>query len=44
VVTHGGVIRMLTRQCGSDGFPGHTDVVVLDWTNRRRLEPHDTSG
>lgn len=43
VVTHGGVIRMLTRECGSDGFPGHTDVVALDWTNRRRLEPHDTS-
>lgn len=37
VVTHGGVIRMVTRECGSDGFPGHTGVVVLDWTNRTRV-------
>jgi 2,3-bisphosphoglycerate-dependent phosphoglycerate mutase len=37
VVTHGGVIRMLARECGSDGFPGHTDVMVLDWSNRVRL-------
>lgn len=37
VVTHGGVIRMVTRECGSDGFPGHADVVVLDWTNRARV-------
>jgi 2,3-bisphosphoglycerate-dependent phosphoglycerate mutase len=39
VVTHGGVIRMLARQCGSDGFPGHADIVVLDWTNRCPSEP-----
>ncbi len=38
VVTHGGVIRMVTRECGSDGFPGHADVVVLDWTNRARMD------
>jgi 2,3-bisphosphoglycerate-dependent phosphoglycerate mutase len=38
VVTHGGVIRMVTRECGSDGFPGHADVVMLDWTNRTRVD------
>ncbi|MGF1666863.1 MAG: histidine phosphatase family protein [Acidimicrobiia bacterium] len=38
VVTHGGVIRMVRRECGSDGFPGHADVVVLDWTNRARVD------
>ena len=38
VVTHGGVIRMLARQCGTDGFPGHTDILVLDWTRRREIE------
>lgn len=38
IVTHGGVIRMLARECGSDGFPGHTDILVLDWTRRSRLD------
>jgi probable phosphoglycerate mutase len=34
VVTHGGVVRMLVRDCGSDVFPGPGDLVVLDWTGR----------
>lgn len=39
IVTHGGVIRLLARECDSDGFPSHDDVVVLDWTARARLDP-----
>jgi probable phosphoglycerate mutase len=35
VVTHGGVIRMLTRECGADGFPAPTELVGLDWDTRR---------
>ena len=38
VVSHGGVIRMLARECGGDGFPQHGDVVRLDWSNKRRIE------
>lgn len=34
VVTHGGVIRMLLRACGGEGFPDHGDIVDLDWTGR----------
>lgn len=32
--THGGVIRLVARECGFDGFPGHAEVVEVDWTNR----------
>ncbi len=38
LVSHGGVIRLLLRMCGSDGFPGHEDVTRLDWGARRRIE------
>jgi 2,3-bisphosphoglycerate-dependent phosphoglycerate mutase len=34
VVTHGGVIRMIKRECGADGFPDHGDVLDIDWTAR----------
>lgn len=38
LVSHGGVIRLLLRMCGSEGFPGHEDVTRLDWGTRRRIE------
>lgn len=34
IVSHGGVIRMLRRACGGEGFPGHGDVTEIDWTRR----------
>ncbi len=37
VFAHGGVIRAIGRVCGSDGFPSHTDVLKVDWTNRLSL-------
>jgi 2,3-bisphosphoglycerate-dependent phosphoglycerate mutase len=35
--THGGVIRLLTRDAGRDGFQPTGTVVGLDWTSRRFL-------
>ena len=43
VFAHGGVIRAIGRVCGSDGFPSHADIVKVDWTNRRSLEPDGRS-
>jgi len=37
VFTHGGVIRLLTRECGSDGFVPTGTVVALDWTRREMI-------
>lgn len=37
VFTHGAVIRLLMRECGSEGFPQHGDVIGLDWTARSPL-------
>ncbi len=37
VVTHGGVIRLLTRAAGQDGFVPTGTVVGVDWTNRTVL-------
>lgn len=34
LVTHGGVVRLLRRACGDDGFPGNGEVVTLDWSAR----------
>ena len=42
VFAHGGVIRAIGRVCGSDGFPSHTDIVKVDWTNRRSLDGGST--
>jgi probable phosphoglycerate mutase len=39
VFTHGGVIRAVSRACGSDGFPSHADVVKVDWARRLSLDP-----
>jgi probable phosphoglycerate mutase len=35
--THGGVIRLLTREAGQDGFVPTGTVVVLDWSHRTVL-------
>ncbi|MFI5143112.1 MAG: histidine phosphatase family protein [Thermoanaerobaculales bacterium] len=35
--THGGVIRLLTREAGDDDFVPTGSVVALDWTTRRML-------
>jgi probable phosphoglycerate mutase len=35
--THGGVIRLLTREAGQDGFVPTGTVVVLDWSHRAVL-------
>ncbi len=40
IFTHGGVIRMLRRECGDDRYPAWCEVVRLDWTNRRALPVH----
>lgn len=37
VFTHGGVIRLLSRLCGTDGFPRPGEIVVIDWSARRRV-------
>lgn len=37
VVTHGGVVRMVSELCGVPAFPGHCEVTVVNWTNRRVL-------
>lgn len=38
--THGGVIRLLTRQAGEDRFPPTGSVTVLDWARRRIAAIH----
>jgi probable phosphoglycerate mutase len=35
--THGGIIRLLTREVGEDGFVPTGTVVGLDWTHRTML-------
>jgi 2,3-bisphosphoglycerate-dependent phosphoglycerate mutase len=37
VIAHGGVVRLLGRVCGADGFPDHAAVLTLDWSSRARL-------
>lgn len=37
IFTHGGVIRLLTRECGHDEFVPTGTVVGLDWTGRDLL-------
>jgi probable phosphoglycerate mutase len=44
VFTHGGVIRILTRETGFDEFVPTGSVVVLDWTTRQRLLHHHPEG
>jgi len=40
VFTHGGVVRMVLRDCGEDRFPQNSEIVVVDWTSRRVLDRH----
>ena len=37
VFTHGGVVRMLTREVGYDAFLPTGSLAVVDWTERRLL-------
>lgn len=37
VVTHGGVVRMISELCGIPAFPGHCEVTVVNWTDRKVL-------
>lgn len=36
VFTHGGVIRAASRRTGAETFPGHGEVVKLEWEDCRR--------
>lgn len=39
VITHGGVIRAVLRQCGeSAAFPGHATVYSVNWSRRQVLD------
>lgn len=42
VFTHGGVVRAVVRACGGDGFPGHADVMKVNWSERSLLGRHHT--
>ena len=37
MVTHGGVVRMVSELCGIPAFPGHCEVTVINWTDRKVL-------
>lgn len=37
IVTHGGVVRMVSELCGIPAFPGHCEVTVINWTDRKVL-------
>ena len=37
VVTHGGVVRLISEICGLPAFPGHCEVTVVNWTERKVL-------
>ena len=37
IVTHGGVVRMVSELCGIPAFPGHCEVTVVNWTDRKVL-------
>lgn len=36
IFAHGGVVRAVMRECGTDGFPAHTDIIHLNWTTRSK--------
>jgi probable phosphoglycerate mutase len=42
--THGGVVRLLSREVGEDGFVPTGTLLVVDWTGRRLLRRHDGQG
>ena len=44
VFTHGGVVRMLTRETGFDEFVPTGSLVVLNWTGKTRVRHHHPEG
>ena len=44
VFTHGGVVRLLAREVGTDGFVPTGTLLVLDWDGRRLLSRRDGEG
>lgn len=44
VFTHGGVLRLLTREVGDDRFVPTGSLVVIDWDGRRLLQRRDGAG
>jgi probable phosphoglycerate mutase len=44
VFTHGGVVRLLSREVGEDRFVPTGTLVVLDWDARRLLSRRDGDG
>jgi 2,3-bisphosphoglycerate-dependent phosphoglycerate mutase len=44
VFTHGGVIRLLSREVGEDGFVPTGTLLVVDWDRRRLLSRKDGEG
>ena len=41
VFTHGGVVRLLSREVGEDGFVPTGTLLVLDWDGRRLVSRRD---
>ena len=39
--THGGVVRLLSREAGEDQFVSNGTVLVIDWEARRLVSRHD---
>ena len=44
VFTHGGVVRLLSREAGEDRFVPTGTLLVLDWDGRLLLSRHDGEG
>jgi probable phosphoglycerate mutase len=44
VFTHGGVVRLLSREAGEDHFVPTGTLLVLDWDDRRLLSRKDGEG
>lgn len=38
VFTHGGVVRLVLRECGADRFPENSEIIVIDWANRAVID------
>jgi probable phosphoglycerate mutase len=44
VFTHGGVVRLLSREVGEDRFVPTGTLLVVDWEGKRLLSRHDGAG
>jgi probable phosphoglycerate mutase len=42
--THGGVVRLLSREAGEDSFVATGTLLVVDWTARRLVSRSDGAG